>query len=108
MLAGRTTSTDFPVSPTGLIKRLLRHEDGYIVRFPPAPPHLQFGSFLAGGTLDTTWSEGVKGLATDSNGNLYVAAMVNDPAFSGTPCALAPHPAGNTEVFLLELTFAEH
>jgi len=107
-LAGRTTSTDFPVSPTALIKRLSRHEDGYIDRFSPAPPRLQFGSFLAGGTLDTTWSEGVKGLATDGNGNLFVAATVNEPAFSATPCALASHPAGNTEVFLLQLTFAEH
>jgi len=107
-LAGRTTSRDFPVTPTALIKRLSRREDGYIVRFSPAPPHLRFGSFLAGGTLDTTWSEGVKGLAIDGNGNLFVAATVNEPAFSGTTCALAPHPAGNTEVFLLELTFAEH
>jgi hypothetical protein len=107
-LGGRTTSRDFPVTPTALIKRLRRYGDGYIVRFSPAPPHLQFSSFLAGGTLDTTWSEGVNGLATDGSGNLYVAATVNEPAFSGTPCALAPHPAGNTEVFLLELTFAEH
>jgi hypothetical protein len=107
-LAGRTTSTDFPVTPTALVKRLSRHEDGYIARFSTALPYLQFAGFLAGGTLDTTWSEGVKGLASDGNGNLYAAAMVNEPAFSGIPCALAPHPAGNTEVFLLELTFVEH
>jgi hypothetical protein len=53
-------------------------------------------------------NEGVKGLATDERGNLYVAATVNEPAFSGTQCALSPRPAGNTEVFLLEFTFAEH
>jgi hypothetical protein len=45
---------------------------------------------------------------TDQRGNLYVAATVNEPAFSGTQCALSPRPAGNTDAFLLEVTFAEH
>ena len=27
---------------------------------------------------------------------------------AGTQCALSPRPAGNTEAFLLEVTFAEH
>jgi hypothetical protein len=108
MVAGRTTSADFPVTATALTPKLGRSEDGYIVRFSPSSPRLEFATFLAGGSADTYLNEGVKGLATDEPGNLYVAAAVNEPAFSGTPCALSPRPAGNTEAFLLEVTFAEH
>jgi len=108
MVAGRTTSTDFPVTATALTPKLGWSEDGYIVRFSPSPTRLVFASFLAGGSADTYLNEGVKGLATDERGNLYVAATVNQPAFSGTQCALSPRPAGNTDAFLLEVTFAEH
>ena len=108
MVAGRTTSTDFRVTATALTPKLRRPEDGYIVRFSPSPPRLEFGTFLAGGSADTYLNEGVKGLATDEWGNLYVAATVIEPAFSGTQCALSPRPAGNTAAFLLEVTFAEH
>lgn len=80
--------------------------DRYVVRFSPGGRRLEFGSFVAGGTADTCLNEGARGLATDEQGNLYVGATVNDPAFIGTKCALAPHPAGNTESLILELTFA--
>ena len=40
--------------------------------------------------------------------DILTMTTVNEPAFSGTQCALSPRPAGNTEAFLLEVTFAEH
>jgi hypothetical protein len=107
LLAGRTTSTDFPITPTALIRQLRRTEDAYLTKFSASGRRVEFGSFVGGGTRPTTWNEGVKGLATDEQGNIYVAATVNEPALAGTRCALAPHPAGNTEVLLLKLAFLD-
>lgn len=105
-LGGRTTSSDFPVTLTALIPHLRRTEDGYLVRFAPGGRRMEFGGFIGGGTRPTTWNTGVESLVTDGRGNLYVAAKVNDPAFTGTQCALTARPAGNTEPLLIELTFA--
>ena len=104
-LGGRTTSADLPVTPTALVPNLRRTEDAYLMRFAPGGSRLEFGSFVGGGTMPTTFNAGVNGLATDESGNLYVAAMVNEPSLMGTDCALSTRPAGNLEPLILELTF---
>ena len=54
-----------------------RSEDGFLVPFTTGGGHMEYGSFIGGGTGRTAWNAGTKSLATDEDGTLYVAAIVN-------------------------------
>ena len=104
-LGGWTRASDFPVTAQAFFAQLKRPDDAYLIRFAAAGAPPEFATFLGGGTAPTTMGMGVKGLAGDKQGNLYITGLLNGPWLRGNPGPLQKEPAGNTDPFVLGLKF---
>lgn len=82
-VTGRTTSEDFPITPTAFQQSLRGFEDAFVIKLNAAGSSLVYSTFLGG---DSNTDEGF-GVAVDSAGFAYVAghtASSNFPVTAGT------------------------
>ena len=87
VVAGWTSSPDFPVSPGVVQKRLAGVQNLFISRLDPNGK-LTLSTYLGGSGSDFTTA-----LQTDSAGNIYVAGNTTSPDFPTTGGAFQPAPS---------------
>lgn len=102
-VAGRTSSTNFPVT-SGVVQPALRTggtvaTDGFVLQLNQAGSGLVFSTFLGG------WNyEELTGVALDSLGGVYVSGQTTSPAYPVSYNALSSSLNGQSDAVLTELS----
>jgi uncharacterized protein (TIGR03437 family) len=86
VVAGHTTSADFPVSPGAVQSHLAGGQNGFIAALDPGG-RVVFSSYLGGSGTDTPAA-----VQIDSAGNVYVAGQTSSLDFPTTPGSFEPAP----------------
>jgi uncharacterized protein (TIGR03437 family) len=86
VIAGQTSSPDFPVSANALQSRLKGAQNLFIARLDPNGRTL-YSTFLGGSGNDSAAT-----LQPDSAGNIYIAGMTSSLDFPTTPGSFEPAP----------------
>jgi hypothetical protein len=103
VVAGRTDSADFPVTPGALFTNFRGGEfDGFVAKLNPAATgsaSLVYSTFLGGANNDAAF-----GVALDSAGNPYVVGGTASPDFPATADAYqGSNTGGGTDAFFAKL-----
>ncbi|HSB16683.1 MAG TPA: SBBP repeat-containing protein [Bryobacteraceae bacterium] len=86
IVAGQTTSPDFPVTPGTVQSRLMGAQNGFIARLDPSGG-VVFSTYLGGSGTDTPTA-----VQTDSASNIYVAGQTSSLDFPTTSGSFEPDP----------------
>lgn len=101
-VAGRTSSTNFPVTGAFQIANAGGADDAFVTKLNPAGSALVYSTYLGGDAQDIA-----NGIAVDSTSNAYVTGVTNSSDFPTTPLSL--HPAylgGTSDAFVTKLNSA--
>jgi hypothetical protein len=99
LIAGNTTSADFPTT-SGAYRSASKPSEanrkGFIAKFSADGSVVQFATYLGGSA-----SEQITGIALDDSGRIYVTGLTTSPDFPVTPGAyLAPVSGSSNAVFV--------
>jgi uncharacterized protein (TIGR03437 family) len=86
LVAGQTTSPDFPVTPGALQQKLAGVQNNFLARLDPSGKVLM-STYLGGGGSDTPAA-----IALDGAGNIYLAGSTSSLDFPTTPGTFLPSP----------------
>jgi hypothetical protein len=103
LIAGRTTSTNFPLNPFGGGVQATNGggQDGFLFELSPDGRYVHFGSYLGGAADDS-----ITGLALDGAGNIYVTgrtASANFPTTAGAFQTTKSGPSWGTNAFITKI-----
>ena len=98
IVAGGTTSSDFPTTPGVLDTTFNGVFDAFVLKFGPTGSTLLYSTFLGGAAADSAG-----GLALDSAGNTYLAGLTFSSDFPATIGAFQPAYAGGGDAFVAKL-----
>jgi len=101
-VAGRTNSSDFPVTVGAYDTTHNGGDDVFVALFDPDLEHLIAATFLGGSKLDGR-ERGSPFIALDAAGNVYLAGETNSSDFPVTASAFDTTHNGNNDVFLAKL-----
>jgi len=100
VLTGRTSSSDFPVTP-GAFDTSLGISDAFVLKLNPGGTDLIFSTFLGG---STSGEEGMD-VALDASGAAYVIGQTTSSDFPTTPGSAQPtHGGGLFDGFVVKLS----
>lgn len=100
VVAGSTTSTNFPGTAGGLQSTNHGNTDAFVTEINPAGSAIVSSTYLGGSGEDYA-----DGLALDALGDVFLAGYTESPNFPGaTASAIQPAYAGNGDGFVAELT----
>ena len=107
-VAGQTFSPDFPVTP-GAFDTSYATQDAFVTKLLPTGA-IQFTTFLGGGVsqfpgpFGAAPSDGIQGIAVDSQARIFVTGTTLATDFPTTPGVfLGTAPTGGTNVFVTRL-----
>jgi hypothetical protein len=100
LIAGSTYSTNFPVLGP-YQARTGGGQDAFLTKLNPAGA-LIYGTYLGGSGGSPSLPEGATGVASDPQGNMYVAGTTSSQDFPTLLPLQGPHPYG-TDIFLTKL-----
>ncbi|MEO5923159.1 MAG: SBBP repeat-containing protein [Bryobacteraceae bacterium] len=86
LVAGQTTSTDFPVTLNAPQRRLKGTQNSFLVKLDPTGT-IQMSTYLGGSGVDTPTA-----LAVDGAGNIDIAGVTSSLDFPTTPGTFQPSP----------------
>jgi len=100
IVAGFTSSPDFPTTPGALDRRFVAPVDAFIARLDSTGSHLVYSTFLGGTGSDRAW-----GIALDSEGSVYVTGDTTSADFPTTPGAFSRTLSGGpSDAFVSKLS----
>ena len=96
VVVGGTAATNFPTTPGAFQPASSGGVEGFVAKLNPAGSSLVFATFLGGGLQ----SDRVRGVTTDSSGNIYVTGQTQNTGFPTTPGAFDITYNGNEDGFV--------
>jgi Beta-propeller repeat len=100
VVAGSTSSTDFPATPGAFQTKNAGGVDAVVAKLNATASSFVYSTYLGGKGDD---GAGEPGLAVDSNGNAYVEGVTNSTRFPTTPRSFQRRYAGNGDFFVTKL-----
>jgi hypothetical protein len=97
-VAGYTSSTDFPTTPSAFDATANGYFDAFVAKLEPAGSGLAYATFLGGSGLD----EG-PAIAVDASGSAYVGGYTSSLHFPTTPAAFDTTHNGMGDSFVAKL-----
>jgi hypothetical protein len=97
-LAGSTSSTDFPTTPSAVQRSIGGSLDAFVTRINASGSGLVYSTFLGGVAADEAYA-----LAVDAGGASYVGGFTGSANFPTSPSAYSRRYTGNGDVFLAKL-----
>ena len=98
-IAGKTTSTDFPVTPSAFAAEAAGLGDAFIVKLSANGDALLYATYLGGGSVD-----GASAIALDADGSAYVTGSTVSQDFPTTENAFDTLPNKSYDVFVAKLS----
>ena len=107
-VGGSSTSKDFPTTSGAIAQKLDRLNDGVFARLDSGTGRLLYASFIgAKATSAAQMNDNVRGLAANSNGDLFVTGFTRSVDHLVTPNAFQRRVRGNAGPFVLRLRFPD-
>lgn len=100
-VAGRTDSSDFPVTSGAYQTVYKGREDGYVAKLSPSGSALIYATYLG----DIDWDI-INSIALGSNGEVLVTGITYSANFPTTPGVVQENHAGLSDVFVARLNAA--
>jgi hypothetical protein len=99
-LTGRTSSADFPTTADALSTAWNGSGDAFIARLDPAGAALAYSTYLGGSSDDSG-----TGIALDFDGDVYLVGSTDSPDFPTTAGAFDSTADGQSNAFVVKLSF---
>jgi hypothetical protein len=105
-VAGRSGSKDFPTTRNAIYSHLQAHNDSTLIQLRASDGKLQFATFLGGTRIPASWyNDEATGVLATANRDVFVTGCTLDDRLPVSRGALQPRPRGNSEPFVLRMTF---
>ncbi len=99
-VVGSTTSSDFPVSRSGMQSSIGRGESSvFVTKLNPSGDAIEYSTYLGGSQRSTGAA-----IAVNQNGEAYITGSTYSPDFPVTHGVMQPNNAGNMDAFIAELS----
>jgi len=98
-VTGKTSSTDFPVTPGAFQTSSPGNESVFVTKFTPDGSNVIYSTYIGGSSFDSGES-----IVIDSNGCAYLSGYTSSNDFPVTPGAFQTEKKGASNAFLIKLS----